>query len=157
LLVAENGRYLLRGEDGAVEVRVTPLPRFTDRKTRRGTPMGRIAAVHGNHLVVSPGLACGYSVRGAPCRFCVEGARVTDAENVAVEAVVDPVRAALEEGACADVYFNSGVFDADDGGIGFLCPYIEAVRKHFDALIAVQVHPPRTDAWIDRTYAMGVD
>src|SRR5262249_45609613 len=30
-------------------------------------------------------------------------------------------------------------------------------RKHFDTFVAVQVHPPRSDPWIDRTYAMGVD
>src|SRR5262249_31155442 len=39
----------------------------------------------------------------------------------------------------------------------FLTPYIESVRKHFDTFVAVQVHPPRTNQWIDRTYAMGVD
>ncbi len=159
LLIAENGRFVLRrdGADAGVEVRVTPPPRFTERKTRRGTPMARIATVYGNHLVVSPGLACGFSVRGAPCRFCLEGARVAEHDAVGVEDVVDAVRAAFDEGVCDDVYFNSGVFDAEDGGVGFLAPYIDAVRRHFDTLIAVQVHPPRTNAWIDRTYAMGVD
>ncbi len=43
------------------------------------------------------------------------------------------------------------------GGIAFLGPYIVGVRKHFDTFVAVQVHPPRTNDWIDRTYAMGVD
>ncbi len=43
------------------------------------------------------------------------------------------------------------------GGVGFLQPYVEAVKKHFDTLVAVQAHPPRENRWIDRCYAAGVD
>lgn len=164
VLRAEGDRHVLLRHDASgaetlrVAVRVTAPPRFLTRRTRRGTPMERIASAHGNHLIVHPGSACGFSVRAAPCRFCVEGARVaTDRDAAAIEEVVEVVRAAFEEGASEDVYFNTGFYDGEDGGIGFLAPYIEAVRKHFDTLIAVQVHPPRTNAWIDRTYAMGVD
>ncbi|HZP40617.1 MAG TPA: radical SAM protein [Candidatus Binatia bacterium] len=163
-LLVGNGRgHLVEGETGGatplrVAVEVTPLPRFLGRRTRSGMPMSRIAAVRGEHLVLSPAAACGFSVHGAPCRFCVEGARsAVDREAAAVEDVVEVVRAAFEERAGSDVYFNSGVFDAEDGGIGFLTPYVEAVRRHFDTLVAVQVHPPRANAWIDHAYAMGVD
>jgi len=164
LLVAEAGRHLLLRRDGAgaetlrVEVRAIQPPRFYERLTRRGVPMWRIATVAGSHLVVNPGAACGFSVRGSPCRFCVEGARVAaDREPVPVADVLEVVRAAFDEGACEFVYFNTGFFDGEDGGIAFLAPYIEAVRNHFDTLVAAQVHPPRTNRWIDRTYAMGVD
>jgi hypothetical protein len=164
VLCAEgDGHVLVRHDPSGAEtlrvaVRVTPPPRFLTRRTRRGTAMERVATAHGSHLVVHPASACGFSVRGAPCRFCVEGARVAaDREAAAVEDVLEVVRAAFEEGASEDVYFNTGFYDGEDGGIGFLAPYIEAVRRHFDTLIAVQVHPPRTSAWIDRTYAMGVD
>jgi hypothetical protein len=120
--------------------------------------MRRIATVHGSHLVVHPGVACGFSVRGLPCRFCVEGARAaTDREAVSVVEVVEVVRAAFDEGVVETVYVNSGAYDAADGGIGFVAPYVHAIRKHFDTLIATQVHPPPTNQWIDRTYAMGVD
>ena len=142
----------------SVVARVVRPPRFVERRTSRGTPMGRIASVRGRHLVVHPATACGMSVRGAPCRFCVEGARTpADREAVPVADVVETVRAAFDEGLGDSVYFNTGFFDGEDGGIAFLAPYVEAVRRHFDTLVATQVHPPRTDRWIDRTYAMGVD
>ena len=163
LLVDGERFFLVRRElDGAetlrVEVRAVPQPRFYERRTTRGTPMWRVAAVHGSHLVINPAGACGFSLRGAPCRFCVEGARgMTERDAVPVEDVLETVRAAFDEGAAEFVYFNSAFFDAEDGGIGFLTPYIEAVRRHFDTLIATQVHPPRANHWIDRTYAMGVD
>jgi hypothetical protein len=142
-----------------VEVRAGALPVFYGRKTRSGRPMWQIATVQGMHLLVHPTALCGFSTLGAPCSFCREGARpMGERERAAsIADVVDVVRAAFEEGVAEFVFFNSSVYDADDGGIGFLTPYIESVRKHFDTFVAVQVHPPRTDAWIDRSYAMGVD
>ena len=79
------------------------------------------------------------------------------AARVHATEVVEVVHAAVAECAVDSVYLNTCAFDADDGGIAFLAPYIEAVRRHVDTLVAVQVHPPATPAWVDRTYAMGVD
>jgi hypothetical protein len=159
-LVAENGRVVVRDDaDLRVEIRAPAAPRFYGRRTASDRPMWQVATVQGAYLLVSPASACGFSTRGAPCPFCREGARPPgELERAATIAdVVEVVRAAFEEGAAEFVLFNSSVYDAEDGGIGFLTPYIEAVRKHFDTFVAVQVHPPRTNAWIDRTYAMGVD
>ena len=164
LLTAEGaGHVLVRRDAGGAEtarvaVRPVPRPAFYERLTSSGTPMRRVATVRGTHLLVSPTTACGFTVLGTPCRFCVEGARgAADREAVPVADVVEVVRAAFDEGACGSVYFNTAFFDGEDGGIAFLQPYVEAVRKHFDTLVATQVHPPRSNRWIDRTYAMGVD
>jgi hypothetical protein len=160
-LVPEGRGVLIRRRDASVEPIVAstvPYPRFAGRKTSRGTPMARVAHRIGRHVVVHPGAACGFSVRGTPCAFCLEGARPPAERDAApVSDVLEVVRAARDEGGCEVVYFNSGVFDADDGGMGFLAPYVEAVRRHFDVLIATQVHPPRTLRWVDRAYALGVD
>jgi len=139
-----------------IRVRVATPPRYYQRRTSRGTPMSAIATVRAGHLVISPGAACGYGLSGAPCRFCVEGARV-EVDESSVADVIEVVRAAFDEGVAQHVYFNTALFDAEDGGIAFLAPYIEGVRRHFDTLVVAQVHPPRSTAWIDRTYAMGVD
>jgi hypothetical protein len=159
-VVAEAERTFVV-DDGTlrVEVQTAPVPRFYGRRTTSGRPMWRIGTVQDQHLLVSPTGMCGFSTHGAPCGFCREGARPAgERERAAsIADVVDVVRAAFEEGAADFVLFNSSVYDAEDGGIGFLTPYIEGVRKHFDTFVAVQVHPPRTDRWIDRTYAMGVD
>jgi hypothetical protein len=158
-----DGRYWLvdPGSAGAadVEVQVTATPQFYGRRTSSGLPMRRVASVLGNHLLVHPAGACGFSVQGTPCRFCVEGARgQNEREAVASAAdVVEVVRAAFDEGTAEFVYLNSDAFDVEDGGLAFLAPYIEAIRRHFDTLVAVQSHPPRTDRWIDWAYALGVD
>jgi hypothetical protein len=161
LLVAEGKRlFVVPGNGGPrVEVRNVTLPRFAARQTSRGVPMRRVATVLGNHLLVHPGTVCGFSVHGAPCRFCLEGARgPTDRASMPTVAdVVEVVRAAFDEGVASLVYVNGSPFEAEDGGMAFLAPYIEAIRKHFDTLVAVQTHPPKALSWIDRTYAMGVD
>jgi hypothetical protein len=164
LLLAEGGRHFLvrreagDPETGRTEVRPVPRPRFYERRTSRGTPMWRVATVRGPHLVVTPTTACGFTVLGTPCRFCVEGARVpADRDAVPVADVIEVVRAALDEGVSESVYLNTAYFDSEDGGVAFLEPYVEGIRKHFDTIVATQVHPPRSDRWIERTYAMGVD
>jgi hypothetical protein len=159
-VVAENGRaFVIDDARLRVEVRPGPVPRFYARRTASGRPMGQVATVQGSYLLVNPASLCGFSTLGAPCSFCREGAGpLGERERAAsIADVVEVVRAAFEEGAADFVFFNSSVYDAEDGGIGFLTPYIEGVRKHFDTFVAVQVHPPRTNVWIDRTYAMGVD
>jgi hypothetical protein len=161
LLVAEGKRLFVVPRNGGerVEVRSTALPRFASRQTVRGVPMRRVATVLGDHLLVHPGAVCGFSVHGAPCRFCLEGARgpTERATMPTVADVIEVVRAAFEEGVASLVYVNGSPFEAEDGGMSFLAPYVEAIRKHFDTLVAVQVHPPKALSWIDRTYAMGVD
>lgn len=160
-LVAETGHCWLTdplaGDGARMKVRITQAPRFYARRTTTGVPMRRLASVLGNHLLVHPGGACGFSVQGAPCRFCLEGARGRQEAVGSVADVVEVVRAAFEEGAAEFVYLNSDAFDAEDGGLAFLAPYIEAIRRHFDTLVAVQVHPPRSNRWIDWAYARGVD
>ena len=158
-----DGRYWLVDPASAgtadLEVQVTAAPRFYGRRTSSGLPMRRIASVLGNHLLVHPSGACGFSVQGAPCRFCVEGAggRVERDAVASAADVVEVVRAAFDEGSAEFVYLNSDAFDVEDGGLAFLAPYVEAIRRHFDTLVAVQSHPPRTDRWIDWAYALGVD
>jgi hypothetical protein len=162
VLAVRHGRSVVETPEralAAVPVHRGRPARFADRTTRQGTPMGTVAKRHGHHLVVSPGGTCGFSTRGAPCPFCLEGARAggTRAAQLHPTDVVEAVRAAVGEGGVEVVYFNSSAFGADDGGIAFLAPYVEAVRRHVDALIAVQVHPPADPSWVDRTYALGVD
>jgi hypothetical protein len=161
LLTSRGTQSVLEAEGGtpAVPVVFGKPPRFYDRTTSQGTPMRAIATVRGRHLVIAPGGPCGFAVRGTPCPFCLEGARATAARAGRIDAaeVVEVVHAALAERRVDAVYLNTCAFDADDGGIIFLTPYIEALKRHVDTLIAVQVHPPSSPAWVDRTYAMGVD
>ncbi len=160
VLDCENDAFFLcNSEDGTqVPVSLIAPPRFYCATTTEGTPMWQVATVHAGYLSIDPASACGFSARGLGCQFCT----LAQTDGVVraprpIEEVLEVVRAAFDEGAAEFVYFNTGHFEAEDGGFAFLEPYVRAVKRHFDTLVAVQVHPPADDRWIDRCYASGVD
>jgi len=108
---------------------------------------------------VTPSNKCQFFDFNSNCTFCVErGTYQPDArDTVTVEEVIEIVDVAFREKVADSVELNIGYIDTDDRGISFLEPYIKAVKRNFDTLVAVDVQPPRTNDWIDRTYAMGVD
>jgi solute carrier family 13 (sodium-dependent dicarboxylate transporter), member 2/3/5 len=159
LLSGRGDQGVLRCNGSALAVRVVPSPRFYRLTTSSGLPMHTVGTTYGGCIAINPTFACGYALRGAPCRFCRTGSgvAVSDGFPLSVQDVVEVVRAAFAEGAVEFVYFNLAYVGSEDAGMAFLEPYIRAVKRHFDTLVAVQIHPPKTNRWIDRTYAMGVD
>ena len=135
----------------------SPRPSSVAAARRVARPMSDLAAVHGSFVAIDPAAGCGFGSRGLPCAFCRGTGPAADAEPPSVADVVEVVRAAFDEGAAEFVYFQARCSDADDGGLKTLQPYILAVKKHFDTLVAAQLQPPRDARVIDHTYAMGVD
>jgi hypothetical protein len=119
--------------------------------------MNELAAVHGSFVAIDPIATCGFGSRGVPCAFCRGTAPTAPPQLPSVADLVEVVRAAFDEGAAEFVYFQARCSDADDGGLAALQPYILAVKKHFNTLVAAQLQPPRDASVIDHTYAMGVD
>jgi hypothetical protein len=159
-ILSERDHDLVLEKDGArIEVRTVPTPEFYKATTSRGTPMWKVARVYGSFLVINPEGACGHSVRGEACAFCLGRPTVPPAISftASVDEVTEVVRAAFAEGVAEFVYFNLGYTGTDDAGIVFLEPYVRAVKRNFDTVVALQLHPPAQDGWIDRTYAIGVD
>jgi hypothetical protein len=161
-LAADARGFRLQRSDSAsgdqpLEVRVLAAPEFYRRSTTHGTPMSQLAAVHGNFIAIDPGAACGFGSRGVPCGFCRGTGAAEQPALPPVADVIEVVRAAFDEGAAEFVYFRSRCSEAEDGGLKTLQPYILAVKKHFDTLVAAQLLPPRDEKVVDYTYAMGVD
>jgi hypothetical protein len=159
VLSAHGDQFTLEAHAATVDVRLLAQPAFYRLTTSSGVPMSRVGTTHGSCIAINPTFACGYSLRGAPCRFCRNGTGISlqDGFTVSAQDVIEVVRAAFAEGAIEFVYFNLAYVGTEDAGIAFLEPYIRAVKRHFDTLVAVQIHPPKDNRWIDRTYAMGVD
>jgi hypothetical protein len=155
-----NDRFVIVSADGeSTPVSVVPPPRFYEQSTSLGTPMWQVGTVHAGYLSIDPATSCGFASKGVACQFCTMQAEAPTPipEPRSVDEVLEVVHAAFDEGAAEFIYFNTGYFDSDDGGFDFLRPYVEAVKKHFDTLVALQMHPPRDNRWIDHTYASGVD
>lgn len=158
VLSAEGERFWVATNGERCEVRIVPPPVYYEKTTRSGLALWRVGTVYGGHIAINPAAACGLTRTGVPCRFCHAGARVEKREApLEVADVVETVDAAFAEGVIEFVYLHIGHVQGDDAGASFLQPYVHAIKKHFDTLVAVQLAPPADNHWIDRTYAMGVD
>jgi sodium-dependent dicarboxylate transporter 2/3/5 len=153
----DNGHRIVTNE-GELEVVVSPPPRFYKLKTRAGVPFGRFATMHGSYLAVSPINECKFLTPSDRCRFCsVQGTTPGQGSRIPVDDVVEAVRAAQLERPIRTIYLSVGFIDGPDSGVSALEPYVQALKKSFNVLVAVDALPPAEDEWIDRTYAMGVD
>jgi hypothetical protein len=158
LLSAEGDRFGLASNGQRWEVRIVPQPQYYKKETRSGLPMWRVGTAYGGHVTINPAAGCAFTRLGVPCRFCDIGARAGQRPApLGVADVIETVGAAFAEGAVEFVYFHIGYIEGEDAGVTFLEPYVQAIKKHFDTLVAVQLQPPVSNRWIDHTYAMGVD
>ena len=138
-------------------VKLYPRAHFFEHQTSQGLPFGRIGTVHGPYLALSPSNRCTFLGSVDMCRFCGVGAGAGTHEGIPVDDIVEAIRLARHDNPVSVVYLSVGHLGSDDGGVRFLEPYVTAIKKHFDVLVAVDALPPADDAWIDRTYGMGVD
>lgn len=158
-LAKEGGKFYITGYGDKIEVKLVPQPAFYDLKTSKGTPFYQIATLHGGEVHITPTSKCHFFDDSQNCTFCLErqayapGAR----EFISVEEVLEIVKVAFDQGMADSVELNMGFYDGEDRGISLLEPYIKGIKRNYDTLIAVDVQPPETNSWIDRTYAMGAD
>lgn len=157
-LRAEGDAFVVAGDGQRCEVRIIPPPTFYGQTTRGGVPMRQVGAAYGGYLAIDPAAGGEVGPRPLADAFCDEsGPRPAGPTPLAVNDVVETVRAAFAEGAVEFVYLHTARPDDDSAGVEFIEPYVRAIKRHFDTLVAVQLAPPRENRWIDRAYAIGVD
>ncbi len=157
LMRGAQGDTLHRGDTQSA-VRLTPPLEYVSRVSRGGIKLGNIAAVRGAYAVVELNGGCGLSMPGRVCALC-RGRELTEkpGEMWPVEDVIDALGAIFNEGAAEFVLFQLGYIPGDDAGLKRLIPYVEAVRRHFDTIVALSMHPPADIRSIERAYASGID
>jgi sodium-dependent dicarboxylate transporter 2/3/5 len=154
----ELGDRIQVGEEGlSIPVAVRAPSQFFRHTTSTGIPYGRIGTVHGPYLALSPSNHCSFLDNTDRCRFCGVGQEAATHDPVPVDDILKAIQLARAEHPVAMVYLSVGHLGPSDGGVRFLEPYVAAIKKHFDILVAVDALPPNDNGWIDRTYGMGVD
>ncbi len=151
--------YIITDGHGAAKVTLVPRPALYARKTSTGVLFSDIASTHGSYTVITPSPRCEFFNTNVECRYCAGNFDTTGAatRDFTVEEVLETVGAVLKERVSKIIYLSVGFSPGDDGGIEFLRPYILAIKKHFNCLVAVEVLPPKLNRWIDETYALGAD
>lgn len=160
LLTGIDGRYVITDGSAEVAVTIVPPPKFYEQSTTTGVLFSDIAVVHGSYVLITPSSRCDFFDDNLECAYCASGlggAGGSEESVYTVDEVVETVKAVLTEGTCEIIYLSIGSGSGDDGGVEFLTPYIRAIKKHFNCLVAVEALPPKDNAWIDHTYAAGAD
>jgi len=154
-LIKEGEDFYVVKEDLKVKVYLESPPKFYDQLTSSGKIMAKVGRKYGDYLLVTPTGACEFLSGDMACKYCDVDAKKTDDKSV--QDVLETIEAALAEGAAEFVCINVGYISSDDGGISMVLPFVKAIKAKFDVLICVQAQPPKTDEWIDITYASGID
>ena len=158
-LVPDGERFALRakGVDQATSVRLSPRSEVFDHVTSTGAKFGTFGTVHNSYLALSPTSRCTFLGTSAQCTFCGVHALASARLELPVDDVLEAIRVARRTHPVTMVYLSVGHLGGDDGGVAYLEPYVKAIKKHFDILVAIDSLPPAENRWIDHTYAMGVD
>jgi hypothetical protein len=153
-----DGADLISGMGVEIGVRRVPAADFASRTNARGIALGKIAALRGTYATVTLGGGCSLASAGRTCALC-RGRELTEnaGEVWPIDEVVQALRAAFEEGDAEFVHIVLGYFGGDDSGVRILIPYLDAIHRHFDTIVAITMHPPADRRAIDLTYASGVD
>jgi hypothetical protein len=148
----EDGHVVTDGTD-ELPARIMTRPELYSRKTTTGVPLSEIASVHGSYAVITPSPRCEFFNSNVECKYCAGNFDTKKpGRDFTVEEVLEAVEAVLKEKFSEIIYFSVGFTSGDDGGIEFLAPYIQGVKKHFNCLVAVEALPPKENRWINETY-----
>lgn len=158
-LIEKNGGFFITDGHKSVKVSVVKTPKFYRLKTTSGIQLSKIGLVHGGYVAITPATQCDFFNMDIECRYCAGNLDIKKGKGTVytVEEVLETVEAAYKEGKAEVVYLSIGFSETADGGVEFLKPYIKAIKKHFNTLVAVEALPPRDNKWIDETYAVGAD
>jgi hypothetical protein len=156
-----GSKYVITDDEGntPVKAKVVAPPAFYGKSTTSGKAFADIATFHGSYAAITPKPVCELFNKDAECRYCSGGFdKIDDNPTIfTVDEVLETAEAILKEGASDIIYLSIGYSDCEDGGVEFLAPYIQAIKKHFRCLVAVEALPPKNNKWIDETYGLGAD
>ena len=149
--------YLDIAGQESVPVDWTPPLASYQKRTSSGLFVSDILTVHGDFIAVHPSHRCRFGESGLSCRYCGSSKELSDHPPFTPRDLVEAIQLVMQEKRCDVVTLSSGHVETPDGGVERLEPWVTEIRKHVNVLIALDVVPPATDDWIDKTYAMGVD
>ncbi|OGW14662.1 MAG: hypothetical protein A3G93_11215 [Nitrospinae bacterium RIFCSPLOWO2_12_FULL_45_22] len=157
-LVRERDTFFIQRDEERIPIRLVhyhktncknPCPNQDIQSLKTGF-------IHGKFISFSP-LSCCPSLGWRT--YCPhQGQHHTiSGKHLALEAVLEDIQKAVDNDWGEFVHLHVGLVATEDRGITLLEPYITAIKRRFNTLIAVEIDPPTTNDWIDRTYALGVD
>jgi len=135
----------------------TPPLASYQKRTSSGLLVSDILTVHGDFIAVHPSHPCRFGQSGLSCRYCGSSKELSEHPPFTPRDLVEAAQIVMEEKRCDVVSLSSGHVETPDGGVERLEKWVTEIRKHLNVLCSLDLVPPATNDWIDKTYAMGVD
>ncbi|MBI2068006.1 MAG: hypothetical protein HYT77_08345 [Deltaproteobacteria bacterium] len=156
-LLHHGKRFFLNFSGKETPVQWVPPLKCYHKKTRSGILISDILTVHSGLIAVHPKGPCRFGLSGLACRYCGSSRELSNHPPFSKQDLIEAIQTVLKETSCDVVHLSSGHVETEDGGIVWLTPWVTEIRKHIDILISLDLAPPKSNSWIDQSYAMGVD
>ena len=159
----DGTRFLMRKSEETMEVpiEVVPYPDFYSETTSDGTPMWKIALLHGTDcLATTVYQKCDYWKLGKKCKFCGIELSIKSGMTLPVKEprqFREVVEAATGEGVCDHITLTTGTTSSPDRGSALLAEVVREVKSHRNIPIHVQVEPPEEDKYLEMLADVGAD
>jgi len=159
-LAHTNGNWrVLRGRSSLVEVKPVPRPKFYEKKTHDGTPMRKVAVLHGKDCLASTVYSkCVYWTSGKQCKFC--GIELWHSDRLMQkqpQQLGEVAEEAFREGAAEHVTLTTGTPPGHDRGALMLADAAKVIKEHVDMPVHVQLEPPQNTKFLEKLHHVGVD
>lgn len=141
--------------------RVKPVPRpsFYAKTTSDGTPMWKVAVLHGRGCLASTVYSkCIYWLDGRQCKFC--GIELSRSDRIIQKLPnqLDEVAAeAFREGVAKHVTLTTGTPPGTDKGALMLAEATKAIKEHVDMSVHAQLEPPENKKSLETLQKAEVD
>jgi len=162
-LVMENGDYFMRrsSEDEKIPIELIPNPNFYNEKTSDGTPMWKVALLHGTDcLATTVYQRCTYWNTGKKCKFCGIELSLESQATILVKTPSqfrEVVEAAVKENVCNHITLTTGTTATPDRGSKLLAEIVKEVKACREIPIHVQVEPPKNNIYLNMLADAGAD
>lgn len=164
-LIQRESRHLLVRKDEEeikeVPVEVVPSPKFYSLTTSDGTPMRKVALLHGtNCLATTLRQECAYWKLGKKCKFCGIELPLQSGTTIPLKTPSqfrEVAEAAIEEGVCSYITLTTGTTATPDRGATLMAKVVEEMKSCQSTPIHVQVEPPEEDKYLETLANAGAD
>ena len=159
-LIHGNGNWrIMRGDHALVELQLIPKPRFYNKTTSDGTPMNKVARLHGKDCLASTVYSkCIYWSNAKPCKFCgIELWRDDRLIRKQPKQLSEVADEAFKEGKAKHITLTTGTPPGSDKGALILAEATKAIKEHVNIPVHVQLEPPENPKNLDDLYHAGVD
>jgi len=159
-LVQKDGKWrVLRGVWSLVEVKPVPRPQFYEKATSNGTPMRKVAVLHGKDCLASTVYSkCVHWSSGRQCKFC--GIELWHRERLIKKQpnqLGEVAEEAFKEGAAKHVTLTTGTPPRPDKGALMLTEATKAIKERVKMPVHVQLEPSQNTEFLERLHHAGVD